>query len=684
MVYKLKPIERKAGHYRTEFEKIFKQEDLKAEQKAVEEEIKNNRKRTEAEKQAEAEKQLQNGAYALLDTLVQNGTRYIFGYPGGAILPIYDELYFWEQQKLVTHILTRHEQGAIHAADAYARVTGQVGVCFATSGPGATNLITGIANAHIDSVPLIVITGQVGRSFLGTDAFQETDIFGITLPIVKHSYKVLDPNDLCRIVSEAFYLAQNGRPGPILIDIPKDVGSEKLPDYFPITQKEMLDFHGYRFQYHTSKDSIMEILEVMKLANRPLLYIGGGAVTANAHKELFELSDTYSLPVTTTLMGKGVITERYKYSVGMLGMHGTAYANFAISECDLLVAIGARFDDRVTGKLDAFACAATIIQIDIDPAEIGKNKIVDLSIVGDIKQIFYEIFKESRKETEEYKISTKRKSWLRGVQKWKRTYPLIVPRIIDKLSPQYVINTIGNQYLHAVFTTDVGQHQMWSAQFLHCGPRRWASSAGLGTMGYGLPAAIGAQIAYPTHPVICITGDSSIQMCIQELGTVAQYNLPIRIMIMNNHWQGMVRQWQESFYENRYSHSSMDQGQPDFVALANSYGIKGVNVENETQLHAALYEYRYYPYPILFDILITENENCYPMVSPGKTNAVMQGVHYQQAELEMVERLTNNEVRLELELEQDPETETKASADENVKMDTNSNADSPEEKTKKL
>ena len=341
MVYKLKPIERKAGHYRTEFEKIFKQEDLKAEQKAVEEEIKNNRKRTEAEKQAEAEKQLQNGAYALLDTLVQNGTRYIFGYPGGAILPIYDELYFWEQQKLVTHILTRHEQGAIHAADAYARVTGQVGVCFATSGPGATNLITGIANAHIDSVPLIVITGQVGRSFLGTDAFQETDIFGITLPIVKHSYKVLDPNDLCRIVSEAFYLAQNGRPGPILIDIPKDVGSEKLPDYFPITQKEMLDFHGYRFQYHTSKDSIMEILEVMKLANRPLLYIGGGAVTANAHKELFQLSDTYSLPVTTTLMGKGVITERYKYSVGMLGMHGTAYANFAISECDLLVAIGA-------------------------------------------------------------------------------------------------------------------------------------------------------------------------------------------------------------------------------------------------------------------------------------------------------------------------------------------------------
>jgi acetolactate synthase-1/2/3 large subunit len=583
-----------------------------------------------------------NGAFALIDTLVRNGTRYIFGYPGGAILPIYDELYFWEKQKLIKHILTRHEQGAIHAADAFARATGQVGVCFATSGPGATNLITGIANAQLDSIPMLVITGQVGRTFLGTDAFQETDVFGITLPIVKHSYKVTDPNDISLIISEAFYIAQNGRPGPILIDIPKDVGVEIIPDYINIQQKEILKLHGYRFQYYASKDTFLNILTLINMAERPLLYVGGGVITSNAYAELEEFAEIFSIPVATTLMGKGAFNEKNNLSVGMLGMHGTAYANFAVSECDLLIAVGARFDDRVTGKLDAFACLAKVIHIDIDPAEIGKNKLVDVSIIGDVKKVFQELLNKYRKETTPYIISSKRKAWLNCIAEWRRTYPLIVPKLPEKLSPQYVISTIGHYYPHAIFTTDVGQHQMWSAQFIKCGPRRWISSAGLGTMGYGLPAAIGAQFAFPNQPIICISGDSSIQMCIQELGTIAQYKLPIRLVIINNHWQGMVRQWQESFYDNRYSHSNMAQGQPNFVALANSYGIKGVNIETEKELKAALIEYKDYQQPIVFDILVVENENCYPMVSPGKTNAAMSGIKYQKEEIELLERHTDD------------------------------------------
>jgi len=584
------------------------------------------------------------GAFALLDTLVRNGTRYIFGYPGGAILPIYDELYFWEKQKLITHILTRHEQGAIHAADAFARVTGQVGVCFATSGPGATNLITGIANAQLDSIPMLVITGQVGRTFLGTDAFQETDVFGITLPIVKHSYKVMNPNDISLVISEAFYIAQNGRPGPILIDIPKDVGVEVIPDYVNIQQKEILKLHGYRFNYYASKETFANILNLIKVAERPLLYIGGGAVISNAYAELEEFAERFSLPVTTTLMGKGVFNEKNNLSVGMLGMHGTAYANFAVSECDLLIAVGARFDDRVTGKLDAFACLAKVIHIDIDPAEIGKNRLVDLSLIGDVKIIFQELLKRCHKESSPYIVSPKRKAWLNCIAEWRRTYPLIIPKLTNQLSPQQVISTIGSYYPHAIFTTDVGQHQMWSAQFIKCGPRRWVTSAGLGTMGYGLPAAIGAQIAFPTQPIICISGDSSIQMCIQELGTVSQYNLPIRLVIINNHWQGMVRQWQESFYENRYSHSNMAQGQPNFVELAASYGIKGINISNENELKNALTEYKNYRQPIIFDILVVENENCYPMVSPGKTNAAMSGIKYQKEEIELLERHTDDNI----------------------------------------
>jgi len=568
----------------------------------------------------------QTGAFALIDSLVRNGAEDIFGYPGGAILPIYDELYFWEQQGLIRHILTRHEQGAIHAADAYARVTGRVGVCFATSGPGATNLVTGIANAQLDSVPLVVITGQVGRAFIGTDAFQETDIFGITLPIVKHSYVIRDPKQMNRIVSEAFYIAQNGRPGPVLIDIPKDVGLEEFTNYLPVQQKEILKTKGYRFQFKTTNKQIFDALKMIRQASQPLLYVGGGAVISNSHQELLKLAELFSIPVTTTLMGKGSFNEKHSLSLGMLGMHGTAYANFAVSECDLLIAVGTRFDDRVTGKLDEFACHAQVLHIDIDPAEVGKNRLPQLALVGDVKQILSELLKISDNDSNYQFDSIQTEAWLQRIQKWRQTYPLMISQIKNKLSPQQVINSVGNFYPNAIFTTDVGQHQMWSAQFIKCGPRKWASSAGLGTMGYGLPAAIGAQVAFPKLPVVCISGDSSIQMCIQELGTIVQYNLPIRLVIVNNHWQGTVRQWQESFYGERYSHSSMEAGQPDFVNLAKSYGIKAYDISNETEMGTILLESKDYKGPIVFNFAVVEDENCYPMVAPGKSNSQMMGI----------------------------------------------------------
>ena len=568
----------------------------------------------------------QTGAFALIDSLVRNGAEDIFGYPGGAILPIYDELFFWEKQGLIRHILTRHEQGAIHAADAYARVTGRVGVCFATSGPGATNLVTGIANAQLDSVPLVVITGQVGRAFIGTDAFQETDIFGITLPVVKHSYVIRDPKQMNKIVSEAFYIAQNGRPGPVLIDIPKDVGLEEFTNNLPVQQKDILKTKGYRFQFKTTNKQILDALMMIREASQPLLYVGGGAVISNSHKELLKLAELFSIPVTTTLMGKGAFNENNPFSLGMLGMHGTAYANFAVSECDLLIAIGTRFDDRVTGKLDEFACHAQVLHIDIDPAEVGKNRLPQLALVGDVKQILIEILKATKSDSKYNSDFLQTEAWLDRIEKWRQTYPLMIPQIRNKLSPQQVINRVGNLYSNAIFTTDVGQHQMWSAQFIKCGPRKWASSAGLGTMGYGLPAAIGAQVAFPNVPVVCISGDSSIQMCIQELGTIAQYNLPIRLMIINNHWQGMVRQWQESFYGERYSHSSMEEGRPNFVNLANAYGIKAYRVTNEVEMESILLESKDYNGPLVFDFVVVEDENCYPMVAPGKSNSQMMGI----------------------------------------------------------
>jgi len=569
------------------------------------------------------------GSFALLDSLVRNGTRHIFGYPGGAILPIYDEVYKWEEKNLIKHILVRHEQGAVHAADGYARATSKVGVCFATSGPGATNLVTGIATAQMDSVPLVMITGQVGRPFIGTDAFQETDIFGITLPIVKHSYVIRDVKKIAHIVSEAFFIARNGRPGPVLIDVPKDVGLEEFTDYRPINQNNIIRSKGFRFIYRSTIKRLDQVTHLIEQASQPLFYVGGGVVTANANNELHKLAEHYQIPVTTTLMGKGAFNENDNLALGMLGMHGTAYANFSVSECDLLIAVGARFDDRVTGKLDEFAVNAQIIHIDIDPAEVGKNKTPHLSLIGDVKKILGELIKIAKKQN----ISTSDQTfaWRERIKKWQTVYPLVIPQGETKVSPQEILNNLTELAPNAFFTTDVGQHQMWSAQFLKCGVRKWSSSAGLGTMGYGIPAAIGNQVAFPKNTVICITGDASIQMNIQELGTIAQNQLPVKIILLNNNWQGMVRQWQQSFYGERYSHSSMNEGMPNFVQLANAYGINAKQISSPNNLKEQLQEVLDTPGPCLVDCQIIKDENCYPMVAPGKSNSQMIGISKQSA-----------------------------------------------------
>nr|YP_009313987.1 Acetohydroxyacid synthetase large subunit [Hommersandiophycus borowitzkae]SCW22241.1 Acetohydroxyacid synthetase large subunit [Hommersandiophycus borowitzkae] len=565
------------------------------------------------------------GAFALMDSLVRHDVSHIFGYPGGAILPIYDELYEWEQLGQIQHILTRHEQGAAHAADAYARSTGKVGVCFATSGPGATNLVTGIATAQMDSVPMVIVTGQVARTFIGTDAFQEVDIFGITLPIVKHSYVVRDPKDMSKIVAESFYLAQHGRPGPVLIDIPKDVGLEKFI-YEPIYPGKV-NLPGCKPIIHSHNTQIKEMIKLLNGSRQPLMYIGGGAIIANAHIEVQELAIRCQIPVTTTLMGKGIINENHELALGMLGMHGTAYANFAVSECDLLIALGARFDDRVTGKLDEFACNAQVIHIDIDPAEIGKNRIPQLAIIGDVKAIIAEVLDRIHKQN--LFTNTYTYSWKERIKKWKYQYPLLIPKQIDRISPQEILCALNKYSTKSYYTTDVGQHQMWAAQFLNVLPRHWMSSAGLGTMGYGLPAAIGAQIAFPNADVVCISGDSSFQMNLQELGTISQYKLPIKILVINNKWQGMVRQWQQAFYGERYSHSNMSLGAPNLKDLAYSYGIQGLILEHRKDLDQMLSMFMSAKEPIILDCRVVEDENCYPMVAPGKSNAQMIGIHKQ-------------------------------------------------------
>jgi acetolactate synthase-1/2/3 large subunit len=567
-----------------------------------------------------------NGAYVLIDSLVQNGVEHIFGYPGGAILPIYDELYHWEKSGLIKHILVRHEQSAAHAADAYSRATNKVGVCFATSGPGATNLVTGIANARMDSIPMIIITGQVGRTFIGTDAFQETDIFGITLPIVKHSYTVRETHRLPKILAEAFFLAQNGRPGPVLIDIPKDVGLEEIELYSYPKMSDLFKNNDYRTEHLTSSSSLRRFLVALAKSYQPLFYVGGGVVRANAFKGLQQLAKLFQVPITTTLMGKGSYNEDDHLGLGMLGMHGTAYANFSVSECDLLIALGARFDDRVTGKLEEFAPDADVVHVDIDPAEISKNRYPKLAIVGDVRKVLMQTIRSLRvKDVEDVTESTE--DWLDRNYMWKKAYPLISQSYKTKtLSPQETIFLIGENHKDAFFTTDVGQHQMWSAQLVNCQPKKWISSSGLGTMGFGLPAAIGAKVANPNQDVICITGDSSIQMSIQELGTISQYQLGIKIIIVNNGWQGMVRQWQESFYGNRFSNSYMKNGMPNFAEVAKAYSISGYRVENLENLQDVVKKTLQDNRPLLIDVNVVENENCYPMVSPGRSTDQMIGI----------------------------------------------------------
>nr|YP_011005678.1 acetolactate synthase large subunit [Cutleria multifida]WAM62682.1 acetolactate synthase large subunit [Cutleria multifida] len=566
------------------------------------------------------------GAFALFDTLVRNKILSVFGYPGGAILPIYDELFFWEKKKFIKHYLVRHEQAATHAADGYSRSTGKVGVCFATSGPGATNLVTGIATAYMDSIPMIIITGQVGSQFLGTDAFQEIDIYGITLSLVKHSYVITEPRFLAQTLTEAIYVSQNGRPGPVLIDIPKNVGLEKIKKFQPFNEITIHKALGWRYKMKTQTEKIYMALYRLSGSSRPLLYVGGGVISSNATAELTEFASRYQIPVTTTLMGKGAFNEEENLSLGMLGMHGTAYANYAIGNCDLLIAVGARFDDRVTGKLQDFACKAYIIHIDVDDSEIGKNKTIGLGITGDVKMILTEfLLIMNRPEYLWYRkpLTSMFKDWASQVATWKKQFPLVSSPSDDLLLPQEVIKRVTDIEPDAIITTDVGQHQMWAAQYMKCKPRNWLSSSGLGTMGFGLPAAIGAAVAHPKKQIICISGDSSFQMNLQELGTISKYNLPIKIIIINNHWQGMVRQWQETFYEQRYSHSSMLEGEPKFDVLSAAYGIKSLYSERHSEILNKLTDTLASKETVLLECNVLEKENCYPMVEPSKANTEM-------------------------------------------------------------
>jgi acetolactate synthase-1/2/3 large subunit len=467
---------------------------------------------------------------------------------------------------------------------------------------------------------MVVITGQVPRAAIGTDAFQETDIFGITLPIVKHSWVVRDPRDIGRIVAEAFLIAATGRPGPVLIDVPKDVGVEEF-DYVPVEPGTAIPA-GYKLPPQPDPARVQQALELIRQARRPLLYVGGGAISSGAHEQIRQLAERFRLPVTTTLMGKGAFDEKHNLAVGMLGMHGTAYANFAVTECDLLIAAGARFDDRVTGRLDSFAPRAQVIHLDIDAAEVGKNRVPEVPVVGDVKLALEALLAASSGDSSEGRTE----AWLDRIASWKQHYPLVVPAPEGEIAPQEVVVALRELAPNAFYTTDVGQHQMWAAQFLHNGPRRWISSAGLGTMGFGMPAAMGVQTAFPDEQVICVAGDASILMNIQELGTLAQYRLPVKVVVLNNGWQGMVRQWQESFYEERYSASEMTGGMPNFEELAEAFGVRGVKISERSRLREQLAEALAHPGPAFIDVKVRRNENCYPMVPPGASNAQMVGL----------------------------------------------------------
>jgi len=542
------------------------------------------------------------GAQMVCESLIREGVEVIFGFPGGTVLPLYDTL---PQYPQLRHILVRHEQGAAHAADGYARATGKVGVCIATSGPGAANLVTGIANAHLDSVPIVAITGQVARPFIGKDAFQEIDITGITQPITKHNYLVLDAALLPGIFKEAFYLARSGRPGPVLIDIPRDVFMDQAEFHYP----GKVDLPGYKLTLQGHPAQVKKAAKLIDEAQRPLIIAGRGVIISRAYAELKQLVEKAQVPVVTTLLGISCFPESHALSYGMLGMHGMAYANLAVDAADLIIAIGMRFDDRATAKVSAFAPNAKIIHIDIDPAEIGKNVRVDVPIVGDAKAVLQELNKQI--------ISTRHIDWIQQLDDWRREHPSITIRDSQGLLPQFVIRKIYEVTQgKAIIVTGVGQNQMWAAQhYWYNKPNSLISSGGLGTMGFELPAAMGAKVGCPDEIVWCIAGDGGFQMTIQELATIVQEKLAVKIAIMNNGYLGMVRQWQELFYKKRYVATPLSG--PDFVKIADAYGFPGLRVERKEEVVPAIQKAMAEEGPFLIDFKIEPEENVYPMVPPG-------------------------------------------------------------------
>lgn len=557
-------------------------------------------------------KEVLRGAEIFVRALKDEGIKHLFGYPGGAVLHIYDALY---KQDDVEHILVRHEQGATHAADAYARATGKPGVVLVTSGPGVTNCVTGIATAYMDSSPLVVFTGQVPTHLIGNDAFQEVDAVGVTRPCVKHNFLVKHVEDLASTIKKAFYVATTGRPGPVVVDIPKDITADSCEYEYP----EHVDMRSYKPVLKGHTGQIKRAADLIATARRPMIYSGGGAILANADKELTVFTRHLGFPITNTLMGLGAYPGTDKQFVGMLGMHGTYEANMAMHQCDVLIAIGARFDDRVTGDLEQFCPSAKIIHIDVDPSSISKNIPVDVPIVGDVKHVLSELIAllENRKDLPTEKDL---EPWWNQIKEWQGINCLAYDRNSEIIKPQFVIEklyelTRGDAYV----TSDVGQHQMWAAQYYKFDkPRRWINSGGLGTMGFGLPAAMGVKKAFPDETVVCITGDASIVMCLQELSTCLQYGISFTVINLNNRYMGMVRQWQEFFYESRYSHSYME-ALPDFVKLAESYGHIGLRIEKSADVESALKEALQEKEKVVFiDFITDKTENVYPMIAAGK------------------------------------------------------------------
>jgi acetolactate synthase-1/2/3 large subunit len=541
------------------------------------------------------------GAQAVLECLKREGVDVVFGLPGGVLLPLYDAIY----QSDIRHILVRHEQGAAHMADGYARATGKVGVCIATSGPGATNLVTGIATAYMDSVPMVAITGQVNTFLIGKDAFQEADITGITLPITKHNYLLRSAKEIPQVFREAFYIARSGRPGPVLIDLPRDVTVDNVEFSWPEVR-----LAGYHPSFKVHEMQIKKAAKALMEAERPVIYVGGGVKFADAHQELFELAVKINAPVTTTLMGVGCFPEDHQLSLGMLGMHGTRYANYAIQESDLIMAVGARFDDRVTGKIASFAPRAKIIHMDVDPAEIGKNVRVDIPVVGDAKNALEALIKEVKPKP--------RGAWNDKIDQWKSDYPLKYIPDMNIIKPQYIIEKLCELAPDAIITTEVGQNQMWAAQFfVHKDPRKFISSGGLGTMGYGFPAAIGAKIGRPDCEVIDIAGDGSFQMNSQELATAVVNDIPVKVAIINNGCLGMVRQWQELFFEKRYSATILGRTSPDFVKLAEAYGAVGLRATKPSEVEPVIRAALASDKPTIMDFIVSPLEKVSPMVPAG-------------------------------------------------------------------